>query len=156
MEDDPTPYTLRSAIFGGPLIFMQRITDWNIDQHLDAVRAINEYKRYRTLIRDGKVIHLLPPRANVNNLGWGWDAIQSVAVPADQSVVMVYRAMGDTPSRVIYPRGLQADAMYRIAHEDTHQQWQRRGSDIMRYGIVVALPEFGAEILRLDRFESHD
>jgi hypothetical protein len=99
---------------------------------------------------------LLPPRANVNNQGWGWDAIQSVAVPADQSVVMVYRAMGDTPSRVIYPRGLQADAWYLIACEDAQQQWQRRGSDIMRYGIAVALPEFSAEILRLDRIESHD
>jgi len=156
MEDDPTPYTLRSAIFGGPLILMQRITDWNARQRQDALLAINEYKRYRTLIRDGKVIHLLPPRTNLNNLGWGWDAIQSVAVPADQSVVMVYRAMGDTPSRVIYPRGLQADAMYHIAYEDSLQQWQRRGSDIMRYGIVVALPEFSAEILRLDRLESRD
>jgi len=156
MEDDPTPYTLRSAIFGGPLIFMQRITDWNADQRLDAVRAINEYKRYRTLIRDGKVIHLLPPRANVNNQGWGWDAIQSVSVPAHQSVVMVYRAMADTPSKVIYPRGLQSDAWYLIECVDAQQQWRRRGSDIMRYGIAVALPEFAAEILTLARIEAHD
>ncbi len=28
MQDDPTPYTLRSAIFGGPLILMQQVTEW--------------------------------------------------------------------------------------------------------------------------------
>ena len=69
---------------------------------------------------------------------------------------MVYRAMGDTPSKVIYPRGLQSDAWYLIECVDAQQQWRRRGSDIMRYGIAVALPEFAAEILTLARIEAHD
>jgi hypothetical protein len=103
---------------------MQRITDWNVDQRLDAMRAINEYKRYRALDsrwRNHPFVATWSGR-HVNNLGWGWDAIQSVAVPADRTYIMVYRAMGNTPSRVIYPRGLAADAVYRIVHEDAQQQ----------------------------------
>jgi hypothetical protein len=156
MEDTITPYTLRSSIFGGPLIFMQRITDWNATEFAVAQHAIQEYKQYRTLIRDAKIIHVLPPLSNVEYKGWGWDAIQAVAANQRQSVVMVYRAMGDTPSKVIYPRGLQSDAWYLIECVDAQQQWRRRGSDIMHYGIAVALPEFAAEILTLAQIEAHD
>ena len=60
MQDDPTPYTLRSVIFGGPLIMMQRVTDWDDVQMADTKAAIQTYKRLRKLIRDGKVIHLHP------------------------------------------------------------------------------------------------
>ena len=60
MQDDPTPYTLRSVIFGGPLIMMQRVTDWDDVQMADTKAAIQTYKRLRKLIRDGKVIHLMP------------------------------------------------------------------------------------------------
>ena len=45
MEDDPTPYTLRSSIFGGPLILMQRIGDWDERQLADTRAAI-----WRTLV----------------------------------------------------------------------------------------------------------
>ncbi len=75
MQDDPTPYTLRSAIFGGPLILMQQITEWD-DEQIDQTRqAIAEYKDLRGLIRDAKIIHLLPPRHNVerDRLGLGRD-----------------------------------------------------------------------------------
>jgi hypothetical protein len=156
MEDTITPYTLRSSIFGGPLIFMQRITDWNATEFAVAQHAIQEYKQYRTLIRDAKIIHVLPPLSNVEYKGWGWDAIQAVAVNQQQSVVMVYRAMGGAPSRVIYPRGLQPEAWYQLTVIDAQQQWRRRGSDIMHYGVAVALPEFAAEILMLEWIESRD
>ncbi|MCS7061898.1 MAG: alpha-galactosidase, partial [Anaerolineae bacterium] len=43
MQDDPTPYTLRSAIFGGPLILMQRVTEWNETQMAQTRAAIAEY-----------------------------------------------------------------------------------------------------------------
>ena len=89
MEDDPTPYTLRSSIFGGPLILMQRIGDWNEQQMADTKAAIAQYKHLRTLIRDAKIIHLLPPRHNVEHFGRGWDAIQAVSVDQTRSVVMV-------------------------------------------------------------------
>jgi hypothetical protein len=64
--------------------------------------------------------------------------------------------MGGAPSRVIYPRGLQPEAWYQLTVIDAQQQWRRRGSDIMHYGVAVALPEFAAEILMLEWIESRD
>ncbi len=150
MEDALTPYTLRSSIFGGPLIFMQRITEWNEQEKQDARAAINEYKRFRTLIRDGKVIHLLPPRANVDNLGVGWDAIQSVAANKRESVVMIYRAKGDADRRTIRPRGLLADALYTVILQDGKQQYTRSGEALMTQGITLSLAEFASEIIVLN------
>lgn len=148
MEDDPTPYTLRSALFGGPLIFMQRITEWTPEQFRDAQAAIAEYKAFRTLIRDAKVVHLLPPQANVAG-GYGWDAIQAVRADYRESVVMVYRAHGDTPQRTIYPRGLDATVQYDVSLRDAGTHASLSGADIMQHGILVALREESAEIVHI-------
>ena len=61
------------------------------------------YKHRRTIIRGGKVIHLLPPRHNVEHHGRDWDAIQAVTPDQARSVVMVYRALGGLPERTIHP-----------------------------------------------------
>ena len=122
MQDDPTPYTLRSVIFGGPLIMMQRVTDWDDVQMADTKAAIQTYKRLRKLIRDGKVIHLLPPRTNVEHHGRGWDAIQSVSADQSQSVVMVFRAHGGADQQPIRLRGLQADARYKVTLADAGRE----------------------------------
>ena len=97
MQDDPTPYTLRSALFGGPLILMQRVTEWNDEQMAQTRAAIAEYKQLRGLVRDARIVHLLPPRNNVEGIGWGWDAIQAVSPDQSRSVVMVYRAAVGAP-----------------------------------------------------------
>lgn len=149
MEDMLTPYTLRSSIFGGPLIFMQRITEWNDQEKQDARAAINEYKRFRGLIRDAKVIHLLPPRANVDNLGVGWDAIQAVSADQHESVVMVYRAKGDEPQRVIRPRGLSPALNYSVTLQDAQTVVVHNGASLMQHGIELSLAEFASEIMVL-------
>jgi len=151
MEDDPTPYTLRSSIFGGPLILMQRIGDWNAQQIADTKAAVAEYKSLRGLIRDAKVIHLRRPTANIAGGGWGWDAIQAVSAAQDHSVVMVYRAQGDTPERTFRPRGLLAEAVYRV--EVAGAIAERTGSALAETGITLALPEFGAEIVTIRRVD---
>jgi alpha-galactosidase len=151
MEDDPTPYTLRSSIFGGPLILMQRIGDWDERQMADTRAAIQQYKDLRTLVRDAKVVHLRPPRYNVERVGWGWDAIQALAPDQARSAVMVYRAAGDAPSRTIHPRGLLPDATYRVRLADSDATAERTGAAIMADGISVALPELAAEIISIDR-----
>jgi len=147
MEDDPTPYTLRSSIFGGPLIFMQRIGDWDDRQMADSKAAIAQYKALRGLIRDAKIIHLRRPRANIEGGGWGWDAIQAVSPAKDHSVVMVYRAQGDAPERTIRPRGLLSDATYQVTLAGAVAE--RSGAFLANDGIAVALPEFGAEIVEI-------
>jgi hypothetical protein len=151
MEDDPTPYTLRSSIFGGPLILMQRIGDWDAQQMSDTRAAIGEYKALRGLIRDGKIIHLRRPRANIPGGGWGWDAIQAVSANQAQSVVMVYRAQGDTPTHTIRPRGLLPNANYQVAFAGTTTT--ASGAALAEAGITIALPEFGAEIVTITRHD---
>lgn len=74
MQDDPSRYTLRSSIFGGPLILMQRVTEWNEAQMAETRQAIEQYKALRHLIRSAKIIHLKAPQHNIDGLGWGWDA----------------------------------------------------------------------------------
>jgi alpha-galactosidase len=149
MQDDPTPYTLRSAIFGGPLIHMQRITEWTPEEMAATQRAIGEYKRLRGLIRDGKIIHLLPPATNVESLGRGWDAIQAVSADQAQSVVMVYRAKGGVGQETIKPRGLRADAAYRVHYVDAGREVVSTGEEIQRDGLAVTLDELSSEILEL-------
>lgn len=151
MEDDPTPYTLRSSIFGGPLILMQRIGDWDERQMADTKAAIAQYKALRGLIRDAKIIHLRRPRANVAGGGWGWDAIQAVAPDQRRSVVMVYRAQGDAPARTFRPRGLAPDATYQV--ELAGAASERTGASLAADGLTVALPEHAAEIIEIRRVD---
>ena len=149
MQDDPTPYTLSSSIFGGPLIFMQRIGDWDAAQIADTKVAIAQYKALRGLIRDGKIIHLRRPMANIEGIGWGWDAIQAVSIAQDSSVVMVYRAQGDTPTRTFRPRGLLPEVSYRVQLGGDVSE--RTGASLAAKGLLVALPELAAEIIEIER-----
>ena len=149
-EDDPTPYTLRSAIFGGPLILMQRIGDWTEQQMMDARAAIAQYKYLRTIIRDGKVIHLVPPRNNVEHHGRGWDAIQAVSPDQARSVVMVYRALGGPPERVIRPRGLRAKANYIVRYADAGIERLQSAESLREDGLPVALDELSSEVIELE------
>lgn len=150
MEDDPTPYTLRSAIFGGPLILMQRVTEWNMDQMAATRDAIEQYKQMRTLVRSAKIIHLLPPRYNVERTGWGWDAIQAVAPDQSGSIVMVYRAIGDAEQKTIRPRGLRANTIYHIALQDRGDILEMTGATLARDGIAIRLPELASEMIRIE------
>lgn len=153
MQDDPNTYTLRSALFGGPLILMQRITEWDSRQVGDTRAAIAQYKRLRALVRDAKIVHLIAPRHNMNHLGWGWDAIQAVSPDRSRSVVMIFRAMGGEPQRTIRPRGLQPGSRYRVRLEDHGDAGVSTAEQLSSQGIVIGLPEFGAEVMWLERVE---
>jgi alpha-galactosidase len=150
MQDDPTPYTLRSAIFGGPLILMQRITEWDDEQVTQTAAAIAQYKELRTWMRDAKVIHLLAPRYNVEGVGWGWDAIQAVSSDQARSAVMVYRAMGGPSRQVIRPRGLRPGGTYRVQVTDRGDVFDVSADVLAREGVELVLTEFSSEMLRLD------
>lgn len=153
MEDDPNPYTLRSAIFGGPLILMQRIGDWTEQEMADAKRAIAEYKRLRSLIRNSKIIHLVPPRSNVERHGRGWDAIQAVSPDQARSVVMVYRAVGGPDERRICPRGLRAGKTYHVRYTDAGRTEVRSAESLHADGLAVKVEELGSEIIELELVE---
>lgn len=150
MEDDPTPYTLRSVLFGGPLILMQRISEWDAAQMALTRAAIARYKQHRTLIRDAKIIHLVPPRHNVDRLGYGWDAIMAVHATARRALLMVYRAQGGPATYTVHPRGLDPELTYGVTVEDQLAGAARSGADIMEAGIPLTLAEFGAAIITLE------
>jgi alpha-galactosidase len=150
MEDDPTPYTLRSALFGGPLILMQRIGDWNDQQMADTRAALAQYKHLRPLIRQAKIVHLLPPRTNVEHFGRGWDAIQAVSLDQSRSVVMVYRALGGPEKRVIRPRGLRPAATYNVRYTDAGFSVLYTSDQLLQTGLSVALAELGSEVIELE------
>ncbi|MFO7631435.1 MAG: alpha-galactosidase, partial [Caldilinea sp.] len=153
-EDEPTPYTLRSAIFGGPLILMQRISDYTEQQMADAKAAIAQYKHLRTIIRNGKVIHLIPPRHNVEHYGRDWDAIQAVNLDQTRSVVMVYRALGGPPERTIRPRGLRTGASYTVRYADAGIERVVSIERLHETGLVVALDELSSEVIELSITEA--
>ena len=145
--EHPTPYALRSALFGGPLILMQRITEWDDEQVAQIGAAVMQYKELRGWLRDARVIHLLPPRYNVENEGWGWDAIQAVSPDQARSLVMVYRALGGPLRRTIRPRGLLPRAPYRVRLQDRGQTWEMTGEMLARDGIELELDERSSEMI---------
>jgi alpha-galactosidase len=149
MQDDPTPYTLRSSIFGGPLILMQRIGEWTPQEMADAKKAIDEYKRLREVFREGKIVHLLRPASNVEGLGRGWDAIQAVTLDQTRSAVMVYRAVAGVPTRTIRPRGLKPGAVYTATFVDGGRSEQYSAEALAAEGLQVSLPELSSEIIEL-------
>lgn len=149
LQDAPTPYTLRSAMFGGPLILMQRLTDWTAEELAVTQNAVAQYKQLRELIRDAKVVHLLPPRTNLNGQGWGWDAIQAVAPDQTRSVVLVYRAQGDDERKTIRPRGLRPRTTYRVHLTDAGRSLELTGEAISTHGIELSLPEFSSELMTI-------
>ncbi|WP_448541187.1 alpha-galactosidase [Roseiflexus sp.] len=153
MQDDPSRYTLRSSIFGGPLILMQRVTEWNEAQMAETRQAIEQYKALRHLIRSAKIIHLKAPQHNIDGLGWGWDAIQAVAPDTSRSVIMVYRARGDLAERTFRPRGLLPEAHYAVRFVDSGRTLQCAGAELERDGITITLDEFDSEIVMLERVE---
>jgi alpha-galactosidase len=131
-------------------ILMQRIGDYDAQQMADTQAAIAQYKHLRTIICGGKVIHLLPPRHNVEHHGRDWDAIQAVTPDQTRSVVMVYRALGGPPERTIRPRGLRPGATYTMRYADAGITATRTAEDILEQGLTVALEELSSEVIELE------
>jgi alpha-galactosidase len=115
----------------------------------DTKAAIQTYKKLRKLIRDGKVIHLIAPRTNVEHYGRGWDAIQSVSVDQTDSVVMVFRARGGPDEQRVQLRGLQPDAQYKVTLADAGGETIHTGAELHREGILISLPEDTSEFIEL-------
>lgn len=151
MQDAPTRYTLWSSIFGGPLIFMHRVTEWSEVETAETKSAIAEYKKLREIIRGAKIHHLMAPKQNTSHGGLGWDAIQAVKPDGSQSVVMVYRANGGSRQKNIRPGGLLPDETYSVELVDSGITMQRTGEELMTSGIELALKENSAEMVLLKR-----
>jgi alpha-galactosidase len=147
METRPwDTYRTRSHFFGGPLILMDKITEWPDWMAEFARKEIEIYKSVRKLIRDGKVYHLTPPPDGTFN-----DYIQSYHEASDRSVIFVYRQ--ETPSDVerVRPRGLRPETTYRVRFQEDPRLLVAKGRELMETGFDVRLPsQWFAEVVYVE------
>ena len=152
-------------MFGGPLLLMQRLGEFNAADIALAQEMVAEYKRDRErFFQQGSVVHhleppLYPPESlpaplpGSSGAGFGWDSIQVVAADGQASAVFVYRAAGlsmANETHVVHPRGLQAGARYAVTFRDGHGQAALvRGQDIMTVGIAVTMMPETSEVVDL-------
>ena len=139
-------YQTRSHFFGGPLILMDRITDWP-DWMVDfAKKEIALYKSLRGHISQGKVYHISPRPDGTFN-----DSIQSHLEAAGRSVIMVYREETASDRETVRPRGLAPEKNYRVRFQDNDRTYIASGKTLMEDGIIVELPvQYFAEIVYIE------
>lgn len=144
-EDVVDAYNLRSAMFGGPWMLMQRITEWSEDDIATAAAEIALYKSLRPIIRDGKVFHLTPRPDGTRN-----EALQAYHPRLDRSVIFVFRHESPEDSLLVKPRGLLPNSEYRVRLQEAGTIQVATGRDLLDRGIEVTLPEMDtAEIVHL-------
>ncbi len=138
MTDRPiTSFVTRSSMFGGPWILMERILEWTPEEIATLKKEIPLYKLLRTLIREGKVYHLLERPDGIRV-----DAIESFHPERDQGVIFVYRPGASSVStQSIYPKGLRPQGTYRVTFQDDRGARIATGAELMAGGIAVPLPK---------------
>jgi alpha-galactosidase len=137
-------YANRSCMLGGPWILMTPINelepgsrDW-----IELTEDIALYKQYRSLIRDGKVLHLLRPD-DPKNADWdGWDAIGSYNPDRDAAIVFVFRTRGENRQRTVPMKGLRPDGNYEVRYLDTGRTYTASGAEIVRDGFALGLDAY--------------
>ena len=166
-QDLPSNYTYRSAAFGGPLILMQRLSEFTAGDMATAVAAVAEYKQLRdALWADDRVAvhHLEPPLWPPSTFpppplmpaclsddatgGVGWDAIQAVSGDGRFGAAFVFRAQLGNDTHTLMPRGLLPSATYRVASTDG--RWSPTtgtGHAIMMVGVNVSLEQAGSDVV---------
>lgn len=144
-EGTVSKYNLRSAMFGGPWMLMQRITEWSEEDLATAAAEIALYKSLRPIIRDGKVFHLTPRPDGTRN-----EAIQAYSPQLNRSVIFVFRHEGPETSLLVKPRGLVPNSEYRVRLEEAGTIQVATGRDLMDNGIEVPLIDMDtAEVVLL-------
>jgi len=135
-EETFSKFSLRSGMFGGPWILMQRLTEWDEAEIRTAAEEVALYKSLRLRIRDGKVFHLTPRPDGRHN-----EALQSYDNSTDSAVIFVYRPQSPEDSQTVMPRGLRANFQYRVRLQEAGTLQLATGGDLMNNGILVPLPE---------------
>jgi hypothetical protein len=145
-EQSTDPYTLRSYMFGGPWVFMNRITDFEREQFEAASREIARFKTLRPQLRSGKILHLTDtPAAGSTDAIAAWDAA------ADSGLAVVTRH--NSPGAVYQlriPDAVPAQS-YRITFADDPRTVTVTGSQLRSQGVEVRFPgEWYGEVVSID------
>jgi alpha-galactosidase len=115
---------------------------------LEACRKdIAAYKRIRPILQAGNVYHILPQPDGIH-----WDGMQYYDPSTGRGVLFLFRPDSPDTAQVIFARGLEAAAAYRVAFEDSPETALHSGTELMREGLRIGLPErFTSAIVYVDR-----
>ena len=128
-------YTTRSFMFGGPWVFMNRLTELTAADQVLAASEIATYKTVRANVRDAKVFHLAAPAME------GIDAIQSYNAAQRTALAVVTRNGGVETDYALLFRGLEPEVAYRVTFQNNSSVLVYSGLQLMRSGVPVPLPE---------------
>lgn len=143
VEKWPTPhmenfrYMLRSGMMGW-LTIMQDTNSWSAEQHAEAKREIEVYKKeLRPLIRDANLYHISARPDGVH-----WDAIEYWDRNRGKGVVYVFHGTSPEEKTHSFPlRGFEASHDYRLIFQDHSARGRiATGDELMTNGVKVNLP----------------
>jgi len=129
-------YTTRSYMFGGPWLFMNRLTQMSPDDLGLAASEIGVFKSIRSNIGRGKVFHI-SAWPDENRL----EAIQSYDAVSDTAIAFVTRHENPDDSYVLRFRGLRSRANYRVRFEGLPTTLTMTGAQLMNDGLLLTFPE---------------
>ncbi len=110
-------------------------SEWLSSPDLDAItREITLYKRLRPT--SVTTAALLTPQAAVGDVSPGWDVLQQTALDGS---VLVYAFAGQTGvhDTIVFPVGLEPDAVYRVISVDEGSLGEFTGADLMQEGLRI-------------------
>src|SRR6185503_4602089 len=143
VEKWPTPrvenfrYMLRSGMMGW-LTIMMDTTTWSAEQHAEAKKEIELYKKeLRPLIRDADLYHVSARPDGVH-----WDGLEYWDQPRRRGVVYAFRGGVSRESAHWFAlKGLKPSGRYAITfHDHTSPDRTLAGWELMKGGFQVRLP----------------
>ena len=130
-------FMLRSGMMGWLTIMINTLS-WSPEQHAEATKQIDLYKKeLRPLIRDASLYHVSPRPDGVH-----WDGIQYWDPERQRGVVYAFRgSIAEEKSHRFALKGLQPSSHYRLRYND-HSAPDRTvtGRDLIGRGLEVKLP----------------
>ncbi|MBK5292358.1 MAG: alpha-galactosidase [Acidobacteriia bacterium] len=144
-EEELGSYQTRSYMFGGPWIFMNRLTEMSTQAIGFAALEIARYKQMRPVFDSARIIHLLPPMPGFT------DAIAAYEDKTGRGVAVVTRdGSSEGTTRIVFS-ALDRLTTYRVSFADDPSTLTLTGAQLMTDGLLVRLPGFqSAEIVYLD------
>ena len=130
-------FMLRSGMMGW-LTIMINTPLWSVEQHAEAAKEIDLYKKeLRPLIRDASLYHVSPRPDGIH-----WDGIEYWDAKRRRGVVYAFHGTAvEEKSHRFALKGLQASSRYRLRYND-HSAADRSvtGRKLMTRGLAVNLP----------------
>jgi hypothetical protein len=145
-DEELGTYNTRSFMFGGPWIFMNRLTLMRPQDLALAASEIRLFKSIRKQVRDSRVFHLTGRPTETS-----FDVIQSYHEGLNSAVLFAYRGESPLDRRVVRLRGLRPEKRYRITAQEDPRRPVLTGERLIERGYDIRLPSmWSADIIRVD------